>query len=387
MEIIILLLSILITIFFLIYYFQKRQIKKREIFLSIFAHEIKTPLSGIISSADVLLKSKLTKEQQHYILMLKETGISLNLMLESFLNQNAYKKIEKESFNLYELSANLALLYKNIAKEKGLELNLIIKPAVPEYIKSYPLKLRHILQNLLSNAVKFTDKGKIDFIVSNISGDKIRFEIIDTGKGINEKEYKNIFKIFTRGSGEEEGFGIGLSVCERTARFLNSKIELESEAGKGSRFYFDIERIEANYNDKPVHIENKTKIENFNDKEVLIAEDNFLNRKLFAKILEDLGLKVSLAVNGQEAFEICQKKKFDLIFLDIRMPILDGIKSSKKIAQEKGLNQKTPIVALTSHSKEEEIFKQITSANFVDYLSKPLSLESLERILKKYLKK
>lgn len=359
----------------------------REQFLSTITHELRTPIYAVTGLTYLLLKENPTPQQEEHLMSLKHSGEHLLSLINNILDIN---KLESNKLNKVEVDFNLKSKLKNVveplkrsAKENGNSLHLELDDKIPTMLKGDIVKLSQILINLISNAIKFTNNGdiwvRVNFINETSSNVLIQFEVEDNGKGIAKENHKNIFEKFNQGSDEgtygQAGTGLGLPIVKNLLKFLNSDIDLESELGKGSKFFFKVsfEKVQQ----KSVEVDSVKKIDEesieevFVDKKILVVEDNKLNQKITCKILEKKNLKCEIANNGEEAVNLSAKNQYDLILMDIHMPVMDGIEATKVIRKK---DKKIPIIALTAVNISEEI-KEFLKYGFNDIIPKPYKTE------------
>ncbi|WMW23455.1 histidine kinase N-terminal 7TM domain-containing protein [Methanolobus mangrovi] len=376
-------------------------------FLANMSHEIRTPLNGVIGFSDILMQTELTDSQFHYM---QTVYTSANTLLDLVNDVLDFSKIEAgkleldpEITELTELLNQITDIVKYKAHEKELELKLKIVSDIPKHIIVDNLRLRQILINLLSNAIKFTEKGEIELKVEtfNIPDDTheigIKFSVKDTGIGIAEKNRDKIFDSFSQEDGSINrrygGTGLGLTISNRLLEMMGSKLELESEVGKGSTFYFTVvlpvkEEEKTIITDVP---ENPCKALTEDKKEakysILIAEDNQTNMELASIIISGLLPKAEIlkAGTGTEVVQIFKEKKPDLIFMDIQMPEMDGYDATREIRKLESQNRMlTPIIAITANAFKGEK-ERCLKAGMDDQITKPIISNMIQHILDKWL--
>ena len=372
-------------------------------FLGVMSHELRTPLNGILGFADILLEEgQISPDVRDKITIIQSSGQSLLRILEDILE---FTRIEGGGiapqnipFSLSELAWKAIRLVETGAREKNLKLFVLVGETVPSTVLGDPERIQQVLLNLLRNAVKFTDTGTVTLRVSLSSQERdyfrIRFEVEDTGAGIPENEWEKIFLPFTQGdsslSRKYDGIGMGLTISSRLLEKMGSSISLESQVGKGSTFSFDLSLAE----------DTSTKMAETSDESgmgvldigfakrfptrILIVEDIPLNLRLAVMQLEKLGYEdVLTATHGGEALAVLEKQKVDLIFMDLQMPIMDGITATKRIRALEATNPSAvpvSIVALTANMSAD-IRNECFKAGMNNYLSKPFNLRSLAEII------
>jgi signal transduction histidine kinase/DNA-binding response OmpR family regulator/PAS domain-containing protein len=372
-------------------------------FLANMSHEIRTPMNAIIGFSDILAEEQLSEEQTDYVVTIRNSGQHLLELINDVLD---FSKIEAGKLDveiidcsLKELFARFESMIRPAALEKGLDFEIKELCDLPLNIRTDSTRLNQCLMNLVNNAIKFTEKGHVFVNVSLEDKENepyIRFDIEDTGIGIPTKKQKKVFESFSQADGSTTrrfgGTGLGLSITKQLVQLLNGELSMTSEVGKGSVFSMsipaniDVEaqpvldryHVSEQAKDKPLEIENIS----FKGK-VLVAEDVLTNQMLIKRMLNKLKLDPKIVEDGQKAADLASSENFDLIFMDIQMPNMNGLEATKLLRQ-KGIQ--TPIVALTANALKGDD-KKCIKAGCSDYISKPIKRKRLLEVLEKYLKR
>ncbi|MDB5004657.1 MAG: hypothetical protein JWQ34_2882 [Mucilaginibacter sp.] len=363
-------------------------------FLSIMSHEIRTPMNAVIGITNLLLIDDPHPGQMEYLNILKFSGENLLAIINDILD---YNKIEAGKLELNELKFNIHTLAQKIKQtfiakttEKKLDLDLTIDKGIPEFLIGDQMRLSQILNNLISNAVKFTMKGRISIELKteriNNKQVTIRFTIADTGVGIAPENLDVIFDPFTQeqiiNSNNNGGTGLGLAITKRLVNLHQSDISVTSQPGKGAEFSFTIAFNLPEDDKKPETNLISGPMLNLQGMNVLIVDDNKMNLLIASRFLKKWQANVEEALNGQIAVDMVQNKVYDLIIMDLQMPVMDGFEATEII---KKLHPKTPIIALTADAMPETYDKAL-AAGMSDYLTKPFVPAILFDKVSKYYK-
>lgn len=364
-------------------------VKSKTDFLSTMSHELRTPLNSVIGMSNVLLNDKPNKEQKESLDVLKFSAESLLSLINNILDFNKIDsgKIELESipFDISTLIRNACAGFGAKAGEKRLNYHVQIDTQIgKQQVIGDPTRLVQIIFNLVSNAIKFTQKGMVEVraIVrrKNQEGIVIRFSVRDTGMGISPEKQKIIFEPFLQASKSITrnfgGTGLGLSIVKHLLEQMGSKIMIDSEVGKGTRFYFDIKYATTELVANPIK-EVKQKEVNIDQLKILLAEDNAMNILFMKKLLSSWNTQIVVAENGEEAFRLANENYFDVILMDLNMPVMDGYAATKMIREiVDSTKSNVHIIALTA-SASDEVREKIEQCKMDDYLSKPFQPEEL----------
>ncbi|MFN2395015.1 MAG: response regulator [Bacteroidales bacterium] len=364
---------------------------KRD-FLAQMSHEIRTPLTAIEGIAELMEKSTLNEVQKDYMETLHFSVESLKNIINEVLD---FSKIEAGkivispvSFRTLEIPEKTGKFFHSICK-KPLRFKAEGFENLPEFIVADKQRIFQIITNLLSNAVKYCSKGLVKLraaVDQNIGENemRIKIEVIDEGPGIHSELKKNLFKPFSQlHSGNDdvviEGTGLGLSICKELAVLMGGETGVESEHGKGSCFWFTFTAQTGKLTEAKDDAAQKGKLSKRSLK-ILLAEDKEVNKKVISLMLSSLGHDVVAVENGLEAFNMCKKVNFDLVLMDVQMPVMDGIEATQKIISE--CADHPPVVGLSANAMEHERKKYI-QAGMADYIIKPFKTDDIVKVIEK----
>jgi two-component system, sensor histidine kinase len=362
-------------------------------FLANVSHEIRTPMNGIIGMTEMALKTSLSLKQRDYLETVKASAASLLAILNDILD---FSKIESRKLELEAVPFSLRDVLNEAVKplavraaEKDLELAVDVAPEVSNTIVGDPLRLRQVLTNLIGNAVKFTERGGVVVTVAQQPGANetavLHFSVSDTGIGISPDHQISIFEAFNQADGSTTrrfgGTGLGLAICATLVRLMNGLIWVDSRIGHGSTFHFTATFEIAAELPASKHEATVAASTPIVPRRILLAEDNIVNQQVACGLLTDRGHLVTVAANGEEAIATIAREPFDLILMDLQMPVMGGFEATHIIRErERGATTRLPIVAMTAHAMagDEE---RCLAAGMDGYLAKPIDAEKLFRIV------
>jgi PAS domain S-box-containing protein len=366
-------------------------------FLSTMSHEIRTPMNAVIGISHLLMLDEPKPEQLENLQTLKFSAENLLVLINDILD---YSKIEagkitfeKIDFNLVELVNSIKNIFFSKAEEKAVELKTIVHPDIPISVVGDPVRLAQILNNLVSNAVKFTEKGSIainlDIVDKSDKTVTIKFSVSDTGIGIKKEQQKAIFDSFTQASSDITrkfgGTGLGLAISKQLVELQNGTIQVESVFGKGSVFSFILSFKPSKL--KKIKEQQSmffSSYKSLKGTKILIVEDNLINQTVASKFLTRWEATIDIANNGKEAVDKVLINDYDLVLMDIQMPVMDGYEATRVIRKKQGEKyQDLPIVALTA-SVLFDIHTKIKAAGMNDHIIKPYTPAELYNIITKY---
>ncbi|MGB2996439.1 MAG: response regulator, partial [Ferruginibacter sp.] len=359
-------------------------VKIKENFLSNMSHEIRTPMNAILGFTALLYKKQMDESSKEYLQAIKVSGDNLLTIINDILDlskiESGMMRIEKAPFKIREVINTIKDMLGNKAVEKNISLQIKSDDNIPEILEGDAVKLTQILVNLVGNAIKFTSKGMVSVQLLNKGFQKHNFLlgiiVSDTGMGIEKMQQTQIFERFQQADDtitrQYGGTGLGLSIVKDLVQLQNGTINVESEIGKGSSFIlsipYTISRMQT-HTTAPFTGQTGNPFIIFENKRILIAEDNEINQLLLKHLLKEWNLDYDIALNGNEAIELLTQKNFDLILMDLQMPEMDGYTATKHIREV--MHLKIPIIAITAHAMAGEREKCM-GFGMNEYISKPL---------------
>jgi PAS domain S-box-containing protein len=373
----------------------------KSLFLANMSHELRTPLNAILGFSRMLAREQnATADQQEKLAIINRSGLHLLSMINDVLDLSKIEagriELQEHSFDLVALVKEISLMIQSRALEKGLSVVVEAESINVAYVKADMGKLRQILINLLNNAVKFTDEGGLtircgnDPIPEEPNRCRIVIEVEDTGLGIEPARQEQIFEPFVQGIDEpvRKGTGLGLSICKKYAEFMGGTIELESKVGKGSLFRLRLTAEMAETVDVMTSVEDKPRVIGLTPTQktwrILIADDNRENLLLLKSLLENVGFFVLEAKNGKEAVAAFKKESPDLVWMDMRMPVMDGYEAVRQIRQYSGGGDTVPIIAITASAFSEQR-QEILASGCNDMVIKPFQVHEIFEPMDRFL--
>ena len=368
-------------------------------FLANISHEIRTPLSGMMGMTDLALEMALDATQQSYLTLAKSSAQSLMQMLNDILDlskmESGLMALEVVEFSLPVLITDSLNAFAELTHKKGLVLDIHMAPDLPAFVMGDPVRVQQVLTNLLSNALKFTKKGRISVTAGAflLEGNnfELRMSVSDTGVGIPAQLQKSVFAAFSQADASNSrrygGTGLGLAISARLLALMGGRLGLESQEGVGSTFSFTLSLpgAQARSDENPAAPPNPVvKLQDAAVGEipmhVLVVDDHLVNQILCKTMLQKMGCVVTIGNNGEEATVLFGERAWDLVLMDMQMPVMDGLEATRQIRLSEPVGQRTPIVAMTANVMASD-HQACLAAGMDDYMSKPFKSATLQALL------
>ncbi|WP_433830111.1 ATP-binding protein [Flavobacterium anhuiense] len=365
----------------------ERAVLARDTFLANMSHEIRTPLNAIIGFTDLLAQTELDETQRDYIGSVQIAGENLLLIVNDILDLSKIESgslpIETEPFNLKKTLKHVYNLLK-VKVQKDVEFDLFLDAEMPDMVIGDQGRLNQILVNLIGNSLKFTNEGEVTVSVKKIDETEddytLKFSVKDTGIGIPKDKLETIFERFTQGEESTTrtfgGTGLGLNIVKQLVELQKGEVHVKSTLNRGSEFYFILSYKKTNSEEVAVKTVSKNDLGNL---KILLCEDNVLNQKLAKSVINNFGFDLDIAHNGEEGIELLSQNEYDLVLMDLQMPVKDGYQTTEYIRNE--MKSDIPIIAMTAHSlvgEQELCYKVGMNA----YVPKPFKQAVLLKAIK-----
>ncbi|KAA0012769.1 response regulator [Billgrantia pellis] len=366
--------------------------RSKSEFLATVSHEIRTPLNGVIGMSDLLLDQPLDKQSREYAHTLHISASRLLELINDILDfskiESGKLELERQPLHLTALIEDACRLFAPRAQAKGLELVTDISSELPEQVMGDPARLRQVLLNLLSNAIKFTEHGEVRVEAALTARRRLGLAVIDTGPGVCEDQQERLFEPFRQADASTArrygGTGLGLAISRRLTEAMDGEIGVDSCPGAGSRFWIELPLEPVATDHEPEPSTSPPILAPPRGGKVLLVEDNPVNQQVAVAMLERFGCHVTVVGSGRRALELTEQQTFDALFMDVQMPGMDGLETTRRLRMAEDWRRRVPVVAMTAGGPGAER-ERCLAAGMTDYLTKPLSRLELAAALRRAL--
>ncbi len=380
----------------------------KSAFVSNMSHEIRTPMNAIVGLTDVLLRKEMSPEEKKYLLNIKSSGKALLSLINDLLDFSKIEagkfEINKDVYDMAQMLRDIQVIGNTRIGDNDVDLIMDVDGEIPRLLYGDALRIRQVIINIMNNAIKFTEKGFVKVTVKQEKREgrnvQLYMSVKDTGQGIKEQDLERLFDAFTqvdlKKNKGKEGTGLGLAISHQLVELMGGELQVSSEYGKGSEFYFTIwEGIESeegigDFSEvKEQQEETQEDVFTFTvpDAKALLVDDNAINQDVAMALLEPFEIQIDVASNGQEALDKVLKDRYDLVFMDHFMPVMDGVEAAKRIrAMEGEYYQNLPIIALTADAVQG-VKEEFLAAGMNDFVSKPISMKEIAKVMRNWIPK